>query len=107
MAMINTAKRYATSVGKRLSKVASTMKTSGASSSARSMGAKAVSGTVSAAKTSGRSSGSVANATAFMAKHKVGIGVGAGVGLGGAAMMRRRRSGLNRTPGRPTGMYKY
>ena len=33
--------------------------------------------------------------------------VGGAAFLGGSMLMRRRRSGLDKTPGRPTGMYNY
>ena len=33
--------------------------------------------------------------------------VGGGAFLGGSMLMRRRRSGLDKTSGRPTGMYNY
>lgn len=43
----------------------------------------------------------------FGAKHRGKFMVGAGLGIGGMALSRRRRSGLDKTPGRPTGIYKY
>lgn len=33
--------------------------------------------------------------------------IGGAAFLGGSMLMRRRRSGLDKTPGRPTGMYNY
>ena len=43
----------------------------------------------------------------FAARNKGKIGLGAGAGVAGMAASRTRRSGLNKTSGRPTGMYKY
>jgi hypothetical protein len=70
---------------------------------------KTVSQNVSRMKSSARSSGAgaMASARTFAGKHKMGIGIGAGAAIGGSAIMKTRKSGLNKTPGRPTGMYKY
>lgn len=84
----------------------------------RAFSGKATAAAISTGTTSGRSSGAMAgmgagikNAAkdpmAFAKKHKVGIGVGTGAAMGGVAISRTRKSGLNKTPGRPTGMYKY
>ena len=43
----------------------------------------------------------------FGAKHRGKIGMGLGAAGIGIAAGRTRRSGLNKTSGRPTGMYKY
>ena len=59
----------------------------------------------SAMPASARSSG--AKGLAFAKSHKKAIGIG-GLGAGGVvAASRTRRSGLDKTSGRPTGMYNY
>jgi hypothetical protein len=62
------------------------------------MKGKGVAKNVSSMRTSGMS---------FAARNKGKIGLGAGAGVAGIAASRTRRSGLNKTSGRPTGMYKY
>ena len=52
---------------------------------------------------SARSSG----ATAFAKRHKKPMMMGAGAIGVGRATIGGRRSGLDKTPGRPTGMYNY
>lgn len=79
-------------VGKMTSKATSAMP-----ASVRSSGAKGLA--------SARSSG--AKGLAFAKSHKKAIGIG-GLGAGGVvAASRTRRSGLDKTSGRPTGMYNY
>lgn len=48
--------------------------------------------------------GGVKKAAPFVKKPAM---IGGAAFLGGSMLMRRRRSGLDKTVGRPTGMYKY
>jgi hypothetical protein len=66
---------------------------------------KRISGGISKGVSSGRSSG--AKGMAFAKRHKVGVSVVGGGLVGGTALGRTRRSGLDKTRGRPTGMYNY
>lgn len=66
---------------------------------------KKLSAGVSKGVSSGRSSG--AKGMAFAKRHKVGVSVVGGGLVGGTALGRTRRSGLDKTRGRPTGMYNY
>ena len=66
---------------------------------------KRLSGGISKGVSSGRSSGS--KGLAFAKRHKVGVSVVGGGLVGGTELGRTRRSGLDKTRGRPTGMYNY
>ena len=68
---------------------------------------KATSAAVAKTATSARSSGAMTRGMGFVKSHKKGIGVTAGLGATGVAVGRTRRSGLDKTRGRPTGMYNY
>jgi hypothetical protein len=64
---------------------------------------RAIASRVMSMPVSGRSSG----AMAFTKKHKKKMMMGAGAIGVGRATIGGRRSGLDKTPGRPTGMYNY
>ena len=66
---------------------------------------KRLSGGISKGVSSGRSSGS--KGLAFAKRHKVGVSVVGGGLVGGTALGRTRRYGLDKTRGKPTGMYNY
>jgi hypothetical protein len=68
-----------------------------------SLNPRAIASRVMSMPVSGRSSG----AMAFAKRHKKPIMMGAGAIGVGRATIGGRRSGLDKTPGRPTGMYNY
>jgi hypothetical protein len=68
-----------------------------------SLNPRAIASRVMSMPVSGRSSG----AMAFAKKHKKPMMMGAGAIGVGRATIGGRRSGLDKTPGRPTGMYNY
>jgi hypothetical protein len=68
-----------------------------------SLNPRAVASRVMSMPASARSSG----AMAFAKTHKKKMMMGAGAVAMGRATIGGRRSGLDKTPGRPTGMYNY